>query len=151
MKKTFWIVLILLFLLVNEYLSKFLLAIFVGRLELLDAYERTFQYPSIDSYLFSASFRAIPFLALSIFAAKSKASSSRAGRIMIWGLAFFIASFVFYGYWGMQHSLFTDEHTSSTSALAIIWIPIWALLISVIGCVFLFGTSKIFRLFQKQT
>jgi hypothetical protein len=150
MKRIFWFTLVLLFLLVNEYLSKFLLAVFVGHLEINSAVERTFQYSTIDSYLFSAGFRAIPFIVLGLFAAKSKLSLTSFGRVGIWIIMLLNTSFILYGYWGMQHSLFTDAHTSSTSALAILWIPIWASFFTIIGCMVLVVISKISRSFHGR-
>lgn len=150
MKGTFWVILILLFLFANEYLTKFLLAISVGDLGFSDAYINTFKYVSIDSYLFTASFRAIPYVALAVFAAKSQSAKSQAGRILVWFAALLLATFHFYGYWNMQHSLFAEAHTSSTSALATIWIPIWALFIGIIGFFVIFIGKKVNGLFHKQ-
>ena len=150
MKRIFWFTFVLTFLLANEYLSKFLLAVFVGQLDFLQAVERTFQYSSFSSYLFSASFRTAPFIVLGIFAAKSNVRFAKIGRFCIWSILSLMALFILYGYWEMQHSLFTDEHTSSTSALAIIWIPIWASLFTILGCVVLVTVSKIFQSFQER-
>jgi Na+/proline symporter len=150
MKKIFWVFLILAFLFLNEYLSKFLLAIFVGNLEFSQAIERTFQYATAKSYLFSAGFRIIPFVAIGLFAAKSSVTKSIIGKVGIWIITLFTISFILYGYLGMQHSLFTDEHTSSTSALALIWIPIWAFLFVVVGAVALVVVSKIANFFQTH-
>lgn len=150
MKRIFWFTLVLLFILANEYLSKFLLAVFVGHLEFTSAVERTFQYSTIDSYLFSAGFRAIPFIVLGLFAAKSQLSLSAFGQVGIWTIMLLKTSFILYGYWGMQYSLFTDAHTSSTSALAILWIPIWATFFTIIGCIVLVVISKISRSFHAR-
>ncbi|NDW21958.1 hypothetical protein [Alteromonas hispanica] len=150
MKRIFWVFLILAFLFVNEYLSKFLLAIFVGNLEFSQAVEQTFQYATAKSYLLSAGFRVIPFIALGLFAAKSSVTNSIIGKVGIWIITLFTISFILYGYLGMQHSLFTDEHTSSTSALALIWIPIWAFLFVVVGAVALVVVSKIANFFQTR-
>ncbi len=149
MKRIFWFSLVLAFLFANEYSSKFLLAVFVGKMGISEAVERTLQYASIQSYIFSASFRAIPFVALGLFAAKSSIWTTRIGKIGAWSMLLLITSFVLYGYWGMQYSLFTDERTSSTSALAVIWIPIWALLFAAIGWMTLLIVSNLSRRFKK--
>ncbi|MBT0588195.1 hypothetical protein [Alteromonas oceanisediminis] len=150
MKWTFWFFLLFLFLLINEYLAKFMLAVLVGDLGFSDAYTKTFQYASLDSYLMSARYRALPYIALAAFALKSNSTNSKVGRIVIWCIALFITAFHFYGYWGMQHSLFTEEHTSSTSGLAVIWFPIWALLFSGIAYTLIFAVQKAYRMFQKR-
>lgn len=145
MKRIFWVTLVLLFLLANEYFSKFLLAVFVGHLEFNSAIERTLQYSTLNSYLFSAGFRAIPFIVLGLFAAKSKLSLTAFGRVGIWLIMLLNTSFILYGYWEMQHSLFTEAHTSSTAALAILWIPIWASFLTTVGCMVLVVISKMSR------
>jgi hypothetical protein len=150
MKRMFWYFLLFLFLMINESFAKFMLAIFVGDLGFSDAYTKTFQYASLGSYIMSASFRTLPYIALSVFALKSKSTDSKIGRITIWCIALFIAAFHFYGYWGMQHSLFTDAHTSSTSALALIWIPIWALLYSCVMYGLIVAVHKAYWMFQKR-
>jgi hypothetical protein len=151
MKRIFWIFLILAFLIVNEYLAKFLLAIFVGNLEYSQAIERTFEYATVESYLLAAGFRALPFIAIGLIALKTEMSKSIVGRIGIWVITLLVISFIFYGYWGMQHSLFTDAHTSSTSALVLIWIPIWAFVFTITSAFALFISLKILAFLQKRT
>lgn len=79
MKRSFWIALLASFVLVNEYLATWLLAVFVGDLDMQQAYAKTFKFASFDSYIFTASFRAIPYIALVLLAAKSKLSLSANG------------------------------------------------------------------------
>lgn len=134
----------LLFLLANEHLSHFLLAIWVGDLSFADAYQHTFRYTTVNSYIFSAAFRAIPYVALALLAVNPKVSTTRVGRVAMWFTAFLLAAYLLLGYWNMQHSLFTPEHTSSTASLALIWLPIWALLFGGIGYTLLFVVIKIF-------
>lgn len=150
MKGIFWLVLILLFLLVNEYLSKFALAVFVGDLAFSGAYERTFSTFSLTSYLLAASFRAIPFIALGLFAAKTQLNQFPSGKLVLWLLMLALAAFHFYGYWGMQYSLFTPEHTSSTSALAIISVPVGALMLGFISYGVGLMSLKAYRLFKSK-
>ena len=149
MKWKFWITLVLLFLLVNEYLSKFALALLVGEMDLSGAYERTFRYFSLDGYIDAATYRSIPYVALALFSARSKLRQFSLGRSVLWALVFCLAAFHFSGYWSMQHSMFTPAHTSSTSTLAIVFIPIWALIYGVLGYVLLFVGFKTYRLLQK--
>jgi hypothetical protein len=149
MKWKFWITLVLLFLLINEYLTEFLLALLVGEMDLSSAYESTFRYFSLDSYIDAATYRSIPYVALALFSAKSKLRQFSLGKLALWASVFCLAAFHFCGYWSMQHSLFTPAHTSSTSTLAIVFIPIWALIYGVLGYALLFIGFKAYRLFQK--
>jgi len=151
MKWNYWSVIVLLFLLVNEYLSMFLLAVFIGGMEFSDAYIRTFEHSSLKGYFFASAFRTIPYIALALFVIKSNVIQFRSGKIILWILPFALAAFHLFGYWGMQYSLFTSAHTSSTSFLALIFLPIWALILGCIGYPICFFTFKAYRLFNKSS
>ncbi|MGM0525595.1 MAG: hypothetical protein ACQEQ8_05305 [Pseudomonadota bacterium] len=150
MKRNFWIALLASFILVNEYLASWLLAIFVGDLDMQQAYARTFRFASFDSYLLTASFRAIPYIALALLAAKSKLSLSANGQSILWLMLIALAGFHLYGYWGMQYALFTPDHASSTSALAAIFIPIWALVIGSAGYALFYIVSLISQYLKRH-
>lgn len=135
MKKMFWIFLILGFLCVNEYLAEFFLAIFVGNMEAIRAFNQVASGFQLDAYFFSAMFRLVPFVALAILAAKSKSIQQRSGQICMWVLLGFILSWLFYGYWAMQHSLFTQANAPSTFGLTVIYFPLWGLVFG--ACIYL--------------
>ena len=150
MRWNFWAVLVLLFLFSNEYLSKFALGLFVGDLVVSNAIDRAFQFASFSSYFFSAGFRAIPFLALAVLSVKSHYRHKVAGRFALWIALFGISAFHLVGYWGMQHSLFTNERTSSTAAIAVIWIPIWATVFLGLSYATLRIAEQILRMFRAR-
>lgn len=146
MRWLFWSSLFLSFLLINETTVNWLLAVIVGGYDLQPGFERATQYSTLASFLFSTSFRIIPYLGLSAVALFSSLKSSTIGKIALYCSLAAISLFHFWGYWGMQHSLFTDEHTSSTSALAIIFIPIHAIWISAVAGALGYGLTKVTRL-----
>ena len=150
MRWNFWAVLVLLFLFSNEYLSKFALGLFVGDLGVSNAIDRTFQFASFSSYFFSAGFRAIPFLALAVISVKSHYRHKAAGRFALWLALSGISAFHLFGYWEMQHSLFTNERASSTAAIAVIWIPVWATILLGLGYAILRIAEQILRMFRAR-
>ncbi len=146
MRGLFWTLLLLSFLLINETTVEWLLAVTVGGYDPQPGFERVTQYFTLDSFLFSASFRIVPYVVLSAVAIFSSLKNSTIGKITLYCSLTTISIFHFWGYWGMQHSLFTSEHTSSTSALAIIFIPIHAIWLSTVAGALGYGLAKIIRL-----
>ncbi|RRJ23900.1 hypothetical protein EIK76_07570 [Rheinheimera mesophila] len=146
MRWLFWTLLLLSFLFINETTVNWLLAVIVCGYGPQSGFERATQYFTLDSFLFSASFRIIPYIVLSAVALFSSLKNSAIGKIALYSSLATISIFHFWGYWGMQHSLFTPEHTSSTSALAIIFIPIHAIWLSAVTGTLGYGLAKVTRL-----
>ncbi|MCC5878590.1 MAG: hypothetical protein JJU03_01645 [Idiomarina sp.] len=145
MKWTFWLVLVAAFVLVNEYLAYWLLALYVGDMDPAGAYALTFRNAGLMSYFFAAAFRAIPFIALAWLAAKSKLNTNVLGRTILWVMLAALAAYHFFGYWSMQHSLFTPARSSSTAALDVIFIPFGALMLGCVGFAVYYVVSNFIR------
>ncbi|MBU2978753.1 hypothetical protein [Alteromonas sp. C1M14] len=143
MRWLFWALLFLSFLLINETTVNWLLAVVVGGYAPQPGFERATQYFTLHSFLSSASFRIVPYAVLCAVVLFSSLKKSSSGKIAIYCSLAAISLFHFWGYWGMQHSLFTSEHTSSTSALAIIFIPIHAIWLSAVLGALGYGLAKI--------
>ena len=126
MGKSFWIVLFTAFVVINETLVDWVLAIVVGDYGVAEGFARVTRFLTVDSLLFAAGFRAIPYGALLLVGLTTRLKHSIPGKFALWLALLAIAEIHFSGYWGMQHSLYTEAHTSSTSALAIIFVPIHA-------------------------
>ncbi|GAC16203.1 hypothetical protein [Aliiglaciecola lipolytica] len=146
MKWIFWTLLLLSFILINEITVQWLLAINIGGYEAHPGFERAIQNFTLDSFLFSSSFRLIPYSVLSAIALFSNLKNSTAGKIALSCSLAAISAFHFWGYWSMQHSLFTSEHTTSTAGLDILFIPIYAVWISTIAGGLAYGSTKIMKL-----
>lgn len=146
MKWLFWTLLFLSFLLINETTVEWLLAIIVGGYSPQPGFERATHYFTIQSFLFSACFRIIPYIVLSAVTLFSSLKNTSIGKLALYCSLAAISLFHFWGYWGMQHSLFTSEHTSSTSVLAIIFIPIHAIWLGAVAGALGYGLAKFTRL-----
>ena len=133
MKRLFLTLLFASFLLINETTVEWLLAVLVGGYAMQPGFERVMQLFTIDGFLFSGFFRIIPYLLLSAVFIFSNLKQSTLGKTALWCALISISLFHFWGYWEMQHSLFTADHTSSTSALSIIYVPIHAIWISALA------------------
>jgi hypothetical protein len=127
MKSIFWIVTIILCLTISESFVSWMLAVFVGNYNLTDGFDRAFNFFTFKGYLFSLGFRIIPFIALFFVISVLKNSLTKYINAVSWcwlnGMVFFIA----FCYWDVQHSLYTDAHTASTSGIAFIFIPFLAI------------------------
>jgi hypothetical protein len=135
MSKMFWLVLLCFFMLVNENLVKFTLSLQANQLSPSQALEDAFRYSSIVSYMFTAFWRAIPFLGLAAFARFSSVRRYSFGRVSLWGCAVFITCYHFWGYYQIWLPVFQGGKLSSTSSLAIPFVSLEAVVISC--CVFL--------------
>ncbi|HET8815926.1 MAG TPA: hypothetical protein VFM61_00595 [Pseudidiomarina sp.] len=150
MNRMFWVALVLVFVFVDVTFAEFMLAFIVGGLDLAAAYERAYGDLSFNDYWFFAAWRSLPYIALVLLAALSSHSKARAGRCILWLLLVALALFHFYGYWVMQSPLFTDERTSSTAILAVIDIPLIALIYGTIGYVVCLIGYKIYGANRKS-
>ena len=133
MRVSFWLCWFLSFLLVNEYLSEFFLAMFVGKHSVVKSWHIISSPFVFDSYLFSAMFRAIPYVMIAFIVITTGLKTTVHGKTALWFALITIAVIHFWGYWDMQHSFYTPARTSSTAGLAVIFIPIHAIWLSGIG------------------
>jgi hypothetical protein len=136
MKSIFWLVAIILCLTVNESLVSWVLAVFVGSYNLMDGFDHAFSFFTLEGYLFYLAFRIIPFAVLLVvshlYKNRLKGYLSVLGWFWLIGTVFYIA----YGYWDAQYSLYTDVKTSSTTAISLMLIPIWAIPIGILSSMF---------------
>jgi hypothetical protein len=140
LKKGFGVVALILFILINESTISWLLALVVGQYSIDEGFERAFRYFNIVGFLFSGLFRLIPYLILTLIVFKSKLTTNLAGWLAVWVAMFVVVAFHAYGYWEVQHSLYTSEHTSSTASIAFIFIPFHAIFYgSIAGAVVYFS------------
>ena len=134
MSKKFWILVIAAFVVINEILVDWLLAIFVGDYGVAEGFIDVTRYLTVDSLLFAAGFRAIPYGALLLVGLTTRLKHTIPGKLALWLALLAIAVIHFWGYWAMQYSFYTPDYTSSTSELELIFVPIHALWIGAITC-----------------
>ncbi|NQX87792.1 MAG: hypothetical protein HRT77_03920 [Halioglobus sp.] len=131
--KYYCYVLILAALFINENIIQWILAVVVGHYSVKDAYIDAFEHFSIGGYAFLTAFRSIPYFIL-WFAVKSyvkKESSMTVG--IAWGGLIGILFMIVWGSWTAQHAYYTNEHVSSTTAIAFLFIPIYSIVTGLIG------------------
>ena len=134
MGKSFWIVLFTAFVVINETLVDWVLAIVVGDYGVAEGFARATRFLTVDSLLFAAGFRAIPYGALLLVGLTTRLKHTIPGKLALWLALLAIAAIHFWGYWAMQYSFYTPDYTSSTSELELIFVPIHALWIGAITC-----------------
>lgn len=132
-QKYFWYALVLAALLVNETMVQWALAIFVGKLGFVDGFKDAFKYFSVSGYLFFTAFRLIPYLVLASVVKSSLKKRSRTVSSIAWGGLAGIVFALVMGAWYAQHAYYTDVHVSSTTAIAFIFIPLYAIVPGMIG------------------
>ena len=132
MHRTFGLLMVASFIVVNENVVNAILAMVVANYSFSDAIGKATQYYDAYSYLFSAAFRSIPYLALALVLQKTTLVSTTLGKIAALSALGLITVIHFCGYWDMQHSLYTTEHTSSTASLGIVFLPLFATLVSML-------------------
>ena len=134
MSKSFWIVLITAFIVINEILVDWVLAVLVGDYGVAEGFSEVTRYLTVDSLLLAAGFRAVPYGALLMVGLTTRLKHSVPGKLALWLALLAIAAIHFWGYWAMQYSFYTPDYTSSTSELELIFVPIHALWIGAITC-----------------
>jgi hypothetical protein len=151
MKSKFWVIAIILCLAINESLMNWMLAVFVGNYNLIEGFERGFKFFSFKGYLLSLSFRIIPFIALAVVIGLFKSILSKYISVISWCWLISIVFFMAFGYWDVQHSLYTSAHTSSTTPIAFMFIPIYAVAIGLALGVFGLVCAVIYSQIKKRT
>ena len=134
MSKKFWILVIAAFVVINEILVDWVLAVLVGDYGVAEGVSEVTRYLTVDSLLFAAGFRAIPYGALLLVGLTTRLKHTIPGKLALWLALLAIAAIHFWGYWAMQYSFYTPDYTSSTSELELIFVPIHALWIGAITC-----------------
>jgi len=151
LKYWYLVMLLLIALVVNENMVQWALAIQVGGYTIAGGFEDAFEYFSIWDYLFFTAFRLGPYVGLGailIILSKSKLEDYVL-PVFIGGLIGILAM-VLWGSWMAQRPYYTDEHTSSTTAISFVFIPIYAVATGVIGAAVFAGIYSPIRYLLKK-
>lgn len=136
----YWYLFVLLFtaLIINENLVQWVLAIRVGGHSFAAGFKDAFEHFTILGYLFFTAFRLIPYAGLGIilFIISKTSLKDYILPVLIGGLVGILAM-ILGGSWMAMHSYYTDEHVSSTTALAFLFIPFYAVLTGTVGAALL--------------
>ena len=139
MRKYWYLVLLLLAgLIVNENIVQWALAVQVGGMSVGAGFKDAFEYFSISGYLFFTAFRLIPYVGLGVaLLILSKTKISDYSLAVFFGGLVGILTFIIWGSWEALRPLYTDERASSTTALAFLFIPIYAVPAGLVGAILL--------------
>jgi hypothetical protein len=137
MKKYWYLpVLLLSALVVNEDVVQWALAVKVGGYSVPSGFEDAFKYFTVDGYLFLTTLRLVPYVGLGIILVVLSKTKFKdyvlpvfvGGLIgVLWG--------IIGGSWEAMRPYYTDEHVSSTTAIAFLVIPIIAVFTGAIGAI----------------
>lgn len=146
------VVLLLAALIVNENLVQWALAVRVGGHTVAAGFEDAFEYFTLFGYLFFTAFRLVPYVGLGlILVILSKTRLKDYVLPVFTGGLTGILAMILWGSWMAQLPYYTDEHVSSTTALAFLFIPIYAVPTGGIGAVVLSILYTPFRyLFRRK-
>ncbi len=125
--------LVISFIFINETTIQWLLAIYVGGMGVTEGFNDAFKYFTLSGYLFFSAFRLIPYLIL-YFCLKYLVKKKNNNYIgMGWGGLIGVLFIIIWGSWEAQHSYYTDAHTSSTTAIVFLFLPIYSIATGLIG------------------
>jgi hypothetical protein len=138
-------------LLVNENMVQWALAIQVGGMSVGAGFNDAFEHFSISGYLFFTAFRMIPYVGLGVaLLVLSKTKISDYSLAVFYGGLVGILTILIWGSWEVQRPYYTDEHVSSTTAIAFLFIPIYAIPAGLLGAVLLSVFYSPFRIIMKR-
>ena len=152
-KKKYWylVVLLLVGLIVNENTVQWALAIQVGGMSVGEGFKDAFEYFSIFGYLFFTAFRLIPYVGLGVaLLILSKTKISDYSLAVFYGGLVGILTIIIWGSWESLRPIYTDEHVSSTTAIAFLFIPIYAVPGGLVGAVLFSVFYTPFRIIMKR-
>lgn len=150
MKKGFVLACLIAFVVQYEDFNHFIVMLAVGDFEISEAWSQAFKNSSIESALLIGCLRLIPFVFLILVTICTNLSTHYKGQITL-SVGFIVTNIVvFLGYWGVTESLYTDAHTSSTSAIGYMWAPITALVYATLACTVMYFLLWLFEVILKR-
>jgi glutathione synthase/RimK-type ligase-like ATP-grasp enzyme len=144
-------VLLLVALLIDENVVNWALAVKVGGYSTAAGFTEAFKDYSIFDYLFFTAFRLIPYIGLAIILvilSKTKAKDFVL-PVFIGGLIGILAMYL-WGSWTTLRPLYTDEHVSSTQAIAFLILPFYSSSSGALGASVFAAGYLPFRLMAKR-
>ena len=151
--KEYWYLFVLLpfALVINENVVQWALAVRVGGYTITDGFKDAFEHFTVFGYLFCTAFRMAPYagLALILFILSMTKLKDYVPPVLIGGLIGILAM-ILWGSWVAQRPYYTDEHVSSTTAIAFVFIPIYAVFTGATGVVIFAGLYTPIRYLLKK-
>lgn len=128
------IVLFIFALVINENVVQWALAVYVGGYTVAGGFQDAFQYFTISGYLFFTAFRLIPYLLLAgvLVLLSTTRQKDYVFPVFVGGILGILVM-ILWGSWEAQRPYYTSEHVSSTTAIAFLFIPFYAIGTCAIG------------------
>lgn len=129
----FWYTLMFAALLINESTVQWALAVLVGELSIIAGFNDAFGNFSLSGYAFFSAFRFIPYLILAFIVKRYLIPKWPTSSAIAWGGLCGIVVIIVWGSWSAMHAYYTDAQISSTTAIAFLFIPFYAIVGGLIG------------------
>lgn len=127
-------VLLLAALVINENVVQWALAVRVGGHTVAAGFEDAFKYFTPVGYLFFTAFRLVPYIGLGVILIVLSKTRLKDYCVPVFaGGLIGILAIILWGSWMAQRPYYTEEHVSSTTAIAFLFIPIYAVPAGAIG------------------
>ena len=135
-----------------ENVVQWALAVRIGGHTVAGGFRDAFEYFTILGYLFFTAFRLVPYVGLGIILvvlSKTKLKDYVL-PVFVGGLVGILAM-ILWGAWMVQRPYYTDEHVSSTMAIAFLFIPVYAVPAGAIGAILFGGLYTPIRYVMRKT
>jgi len=139
-------------LIINAYVVQWALAVIVGGYSLAGGFHDVFKYFNVFGYLLITAANLVPYGCLwKLIIVLSKTRFRDYNPAVFAGGLIGILAFIIWGLWDVQRPLYTGEHVSSTTAVAFLFIPIYAVPAGGIGALLFAAIYTPFRyIFRKE-
>lgn len=125
----FWVTALLL----DHYLVQWALAIQVGKLGFVEGFNDAYRYFTPGGWAFLTAIRLIPYLILGAVVRSSARKQRKVTAGIAWGGFLGIVMMIAASYWAALYPVYTGEHVSSTTAIAFVIIPVYAIITGAMG------------------
>jgi hypothetical protein len=148
--KLFWVVFWVTALLLDHYLVQWALAVRVGKLGLAEGFSDAYRYFTPGGWVFLTAFRFIPYLILASIVRTSARKQRKATAGIAWGGFLGIVLMIVSSYWAALHPMYTGEHVSSTTAIAFVIIPFYAIITGAMGALAGVAVMRVMGMFAAD-
>ena len=145
-------ILLLIALIINENVVQWALAVIIGGHTLASGFQDAFEHFTIAGYLFFTAFRAVPYaiLGTALFFLPKISSKEYFIPVFAGGLIGIVAM-ILWGSWVTLKPFYTEVRISSTTALAFLWIPYYAVMSGAVGVALFSGMYTFIQFALKNT
>lgn len=133
MSKPYWVVLWVTALLLDHYLVQWVLAVQVGKLGIVEGFNDAYRYFTPGGWALLTAIRLVPYLILAWVVRSSASKKRKATAGIAWGGYLGIVMMIVASYWAALHPMYTGDHVSSTTAIAFVIIPFYAIITGAMG------------------